>query len=74
MKELGFKIYSWISRRNGETSYRLCAAGFENLEKLQKEIIPANSKHLKRIEIGLKNKDKVDLKTKHKSLKVSNNI
>lgn len=66
LNELGFRVHFWDSVREDGFGFKMCAAGFENLEKLQREIIPANSKHLKRIEDGLKNKEKIPLKIKHK--------
>lgn len=66
--ELGFKWHAWQSKFKSGISFRISLAGFKNLDKWTKEVKPSNSKHMKRIEEGLANKDKVCLKNVSKNL------
>ena len=60
--KLEFKSYRWKQHRKDGEAFSICLAGFANLEKWIKEVKPANDKHNKRIELGLLNKSKVNLK------------
>ncbi len=57
--KLGFRPYIWQSVRKDGIEYKICLAGFANLEKWIQNIRPANKKHLDRIEAGLLNKEMV---------------
>ena len=68
LNELGFRLHKWRSIREDGMSYSLCLSGFTNLDRWTNEIKPANPKHLKRIECGLLNKSKVNLKKRSTNL------
>ena len=68
LNELSFKLHKWNCGKDGKIAYRLCIAGFASLERWIKEVKPANSKHLKRIKVGLLNKSKVKLKKRSTNL------
>ena len=68
LDDLGFRMYEWRTQREDEIAFRICLAGFKNLDKWIKEVKPANLKHINRIEDGLANKDKINLKSKSKNV------
>jgi DNA-binding transcriptional regulator WhiA len=61
-RRLGFRAYIWqYTRKDGE-EFKICLAGFANLEKWINEVSTSNPKHKDRIKQGLLNKPKVHLK------------
>jgi len=68
LDNLGFRVHKWKSQRKDGIEYKICAAGFNNLDRWIKEIKPANSKHIIRIKEGLLNKSKVNLKKRSTNL------
>lgn len=62
LTELNFKAHKWNTKREDGIGFKICMAGFKNLDKWIKEINPSNAKHKNRILEGLNNKNKVNLK------------
>ncbi|MEK6888995.1 MAG: LAGLIDADG family homing endonuclease [Nanoarchaeota archaeon] len=68
LENMNFRVHRWQNIRKDGISFKICLAGFKNLTKWMKEIKPANSKHIDRVEKGLLNKNKIKLKSVSKNV------